>query len=223
MTEAEWLAFADPAPMLMFLRGRASKRKLRLFAVACCRRHPHLILDGDSRSAIEVAERLADGRATNAERRAAAAAVQASGLVRGGRTFSAASGAVRGSPFGAAQARSGYTRWLVVGGLGEPLPGSHTPAATQAIGREAHQQAVLLRDIFNNPFRPAAFDPHWRTADVLGLAHGIYEDRAFNRLPLLADALMDAGCADDQVIGHCRLEGPHARGCWVVDLALGKE
>jgi hypothetical protein len=81
----------------------------------------------------------------------------------------------------------------------------------------------MLRCIFGNPFRPVAFDPSWRTADAIGLARGIYEDRAFDRLPLLADALMDAGCPDEQVIGHCRSEGPHVRGCWVVDLVLGKE
>ena len=80
----------------------------------------------------------------------------------------------------------------------------------------------LLRDIFGNPFRPVAFDPRWRSADAVGLARGIYEDRAFDRLPLLADALMDAGCDDDQVISHCRSEGPHVRGCWVLDLVLDK-
>jgi hypothetical protein len=89
------------------------------------------------------------------------------------------------------------------------------------------ENAELLRrlahDIFGNPFQPSAFDPRWRTADAVGLARGIYEDRAFDRLPLLADALMDAGCADDQMVGHCRGDGPHARGCWVVDLVLGKE
>jgi hypothetical protein len=81
----------------------------------------------------------------------------------------------------------------------------------------------LLRCIFGNPFRVVSFDPRWRTEDVLGVARGIYEERAFDRLPLLADALMDAGCDDEQVLGHCRDEGPHARGCWVVDLVLGKE
>jgi hypothetical protein len=81
----------------------------------------------------------------------------------------------------------------------------------------------LAHDIFGNPFRPAAFDPRWRTPDTVGLARAIYEDRAFERMPLLADALMDAGCADEQVLGHCRGDGPHVRGCWVVDLVLGKE
>jgi hypothetical protein len=84
-------------------------------------------------------------------------------------------------------------------------------------------RSQLLRDIFGNPFRPVAFDSHWRTADVLGLARAIYDDRAFERMPILADALMDAGCENEEIINHCRGEGPHVRGCWVVDLILGKE
>jgi len=83
--------------------------------------------------------------------------------------------------------------------------------------------AIFLRDIFGNPFRPVAFDPRWRTADVVALTRGIYDDRAFERLPLLADALMDAGCADEALLAHCRSGGLHVRGRWVVDLALGKE
>ena len=105
---------------------------------------------------------------------------------------------------------------------------AHTAAgwARGAVGdgeSEERAQAALLLCLFGNPFRPAAFAPGWRTADVLGLARGIYADRAFDRLPLLADALMDAGCDSDDLLAHCRDEGPHARGCWVVDLLLGKE
>jgi hypothetical protein len=81
----------------------------------------------------------------------------------------------------------------------------------------------LLRDIFGNPFHPVIFDPRWRTADVVGLARGIYEERAFDRLPLLADALLDAGCDDEHLLAHVRGPGPHARGCWAVDLVLGKQ
>jgi hypothetical protein len=81
--------------------------------------------------------------------------------------------------------------------------------------------AALLRDIVGDPFRPATIDPRWRTADTVGLARGIYEDRAFDRLPLLADALMDAGCDSGTIVGHCHSIGLHTRGCWVVDLILG--
>lgn len=90
-------------------------------------------------------------------------------------------------------------------------------------GRDSGQLAALARDIFGNPFRPAGFSSRWRSADAMGVALAIYEDDAFERMPILADALMDAGCEDEQIIGHCRSEGPHARGCWVVDLVLAKE
>jgi hypothetical protein len=83
--------------------------------------------------------------------------------------------------------------------------------------------AAFLKGIFGNPFRPVAFDPRWRTADTVGLATGIYEDRAFDRLPLLADALMDVGCDNDELLEHCRVEGPHVRGCWLIDRVLGRE
>jgi hypothetical protein len=81
----------------------------------------------------------------------------------------------------------------------------------------------LLRDIFGDPFRTVAIDPLWLTSDVLALARGIYEDRAFDRMPILADALQDVGCANEVVLDHCRGLGPHVRGCWVVDLLLGQE
>jgi hypothetical protein len=82
--------------------------------------------------------------------------------------------------------------------------------------------ATLLRDIFGNPFRPVSFDPAWRMGNVLSLAQAIYDERAFERLPILADALEDAGCTNADVLGHCRGGGEHVRGCWVVDLVLGK-
>jgi hypothetical protein len=97
------------------------------------------------------------------------------------------------------------------------------------VGRPDHIRADheamrgFVLDILGHPFRPVAFDPRWRSADAVGLARGIYDERAFERMPLLADALMDAGCADEQVLAHCRSDGPHVRGCWVVDLVLGKE
>jgi hypothetical protein len=80
----------------------------------------------------------------------------------------------------------------------------------------------VLRDVVGNPFRPATFDPFWRTSTVRGLAEGIYADRAFDRMPILADALEDAGCDSADILTHCRGDGPHVRGCWVVDLILGK-
>ncbi|MCE9530059.1 MAG: hypothetical protein K8T89_02810 [Planctomycetes bacterium] len=72
------------------------------------------------------------------------------------------------------------------------------------------------------PFRLVTLDPHWITLTVTDIAQAIYNDRAFDRMPILADALMDAGCDNDEIIHHCRGPGPHVRGCWVVDLLLGK-
>ena len=81
----------------------------------------------------------------------------------------------------------------------------------------------LLNEISSSQANPVTFDPRWRTSDVVGLARAIYDDRAFERMPILSDALMDAGCENEEIIGHCRGDGPHVRGCWVVDLILGKE
>jgi hypothetical protein len=94
---------------------------------------------------------------------------------------------------------------------------AHSRAGTRPTPRE------LLLDVFGNPFRPVAVDPAWRTPDVITLAEGIYADRASDRMPILADALQDAGCDNEDVLSHCRGGGPHVRGCWVVDLVLGKE
>ena len=84
-------------------------------------------------------------------------------------------------------------------------------------------QADLLRDIFGNPFRPVAFDPTRRSEAAVEIAAGIYEDRAFERMPILAGALQDAGCDHPDILSHCREPGTHVRGCWAVDLVMGKE
>jgi hypothetical protein len=85
-------------------------------------------------------------------------------------------------------------------------------------------QANILRCLFGNPFRRVAFDPAWRTSDVMLLAQGISEERAFARMPILADALQEAGCDNEDILDHCRgATAAHVRGCWVVDLVLGKE
>lgn len=84
------------------------------------------------------------------------------------------------------------------------------------------QYAKVLREYFHNPFRPIAFDPSWRTSTAVALAQTMYDSREFGAMPILADALQDAGCEDDAILSHCRGDGPHVRGCWVVDLILRK-
>jgi hypothetical protein len=80
----------------------------------------------------------------------------------------------------------------------------------------------MLREIIGNPFRPIACVPSWRTSAVLALARAMYEDRRFDDMPLLADALEEAGCTEEAILKHCRDPGEHVRGCWVVDLILDK-
>jgi hypothetical protein len=94
---------------------------------------------------------------------------------------------------------------------------------TKAPQVELHAHACLVRCIFGNPFRPVVFAPSWRSETAVALAAGIYEERAFDRLPILADALEEAGCDHPDVLNHLRGPGPHARGCGVVDGVLGKE
>jgi hypothetical protein len=89
-------------------------------------------------------------------------------------------------------------------------------------GRQPPVQVDVLRDLFADRFRPVVLRPGWLTPTVLALAAGVYDDHAFDRLPILADALEEAGCDNRDVLDHCRGPGPHARGCWVVDLVLGK-
>jgi hypothetical protein len=84
-------------------------------------------------------------------------------------------------------------------------------------------QCNLLRCTFGNPFSPVTLDPAWRTPAVVQLARSLYEERRFEDMPVLADALEEAGCQDATVLEHCRGPGPHVRGCWVLDLLLGKE
>jgi hypothetical protein len=86
-------------------------------------------------------------------------------------------------------------------------------------------QADLLREIFGNPFRPTSIDPAWHTwngGTIPSLARAIYDEKAFDRLPILGDALEEAGCSDPEILDHCRREGGHVRGCWVLDLVLGR-
>lgn len=87
---------------------------------------------------------------------------------------------------------------------------------------ESEQFVTIFHDIFGNPFRPVTINPRWLTETVVALATGIYSERAFDRMPILADALEDAGCDHADILDHCRSNGPHVRGCWVVDLLLGK-
>jgi hypothetical protein len=207
------------------VRDQASERKLRLFACACCRRLSQLLAVEQNSNNVETAELFADGRATNSERRSAAKRgyVSADINLRWGECAAASALAVSGSR--AADQSSTAARYFAVAVVGIPqhIQGIANPAWQERFEQEGEPQAVLLRDIFGNPFRSMAFADMWRTETVGALARQMYESRDFSAMPILADALQDAGCDSADILDHCRGGGPHVRGCWVVDLVLGKE
>jgi hypothetical protein len=229
MNETEWLCSMDPTPMLEFLWGKASDRKLRLFACACCRRVWHLISNERSRTVVEVAERYADGLA-NPDALVAArnAAPFYEGHLQEGPIHifacDAASNVGLLNPWWAAAGAATETLaavrdapWIDNRSAPEDFIDAHGACVD-----ERNTQASLLREIVGNPFRPVATDPAWQTPTVLALAQEIYDDRTFDRLPFLADVLEEAGCGSAEILNHLRGPGPHVRGCWVVDAILGK-
>jgi hypothetical protein len=253
MTEAEWLACGDPTPMLDYLEvwAEASDRKLRLFSAGCCRRLWQYLDDELGRPAIEASERRADGEILADELRAGGrpmgdvADYHRIAEERGFRVevVTEAFDAVRRAmgPFDFPHVKGTAIHAAVIAG-GQALRNKANElflyelrfrdiqlkdkdrrTANRAKKAEKVTQATLLRDIFGNPFRPVAVDPVWLTSTVVALAEGTYQDRAFDRLPILADALQDAGCDNDDVLTHCRSDGPHVRGCWVVDLLTGRK
>jgi hypothetical protein len=197
-----------------------------LLAVALCRRIWDRFQYDDCREAVEAVERLADDPRVYDEDYAIAAEADAAmeRLQEGYARVHEAAPGPRGA-YLAATACGGM--WHDPDGL---IEGVAEVAAIAAAGdaegpaweAERRAQARLLHELFGNPFRPVAADRSWLTSDVVGLARAIYDDRAFDRLPSLADALQDAGCDQADVLAHCRGDGPHVRGCWVVDLLLGK-
>jgi len=214
MTEAEWLACTDPEPMLEFLRGKASERKMRLFACACCRRIWGVLEHPLGREAVEVAECYADRKETKNELSAASYAAALAG---------ADYGSINGlAVLAALSASADEDRALDAAGIAACVAPDDDD--------ERIAQCGLFRDIAGNPFRPVSLDPAWRTPTVRALAEAAYDDRILpagtldpDRLAVLADALEEAGCDNADILSHLRGPGPHVRGCWVVDLLLGKE
>jgi hypothetical protein len=201
MTEGQWLACPVAGPMLAFLRGKGHEPKLLRFVAACLRRHPRL-LASRPRRVLDVVERRAEGELVAPAEWTAACQL----------------------PFGACDAAAA---------IGDQASTAASRAAQEAgdhAGRawaaEQWRQADLLRCLFGNPFRPVAVDPvwlAWRERTVVRLAQAIDADHALDRLPILADALEEAGCTDAHVLGHCRGGGKHAPGCWVLNTLLGRE
>jgi hypothetical protein len=229
MTEAEWSACAEPVPVLEYLRGRAPDRKLRLFACACYSRLSGLGSNSVADSAIEVVERFAESRTEADELDRIAKAVSAAwgefdtrANLIGLAALAMARHATHPDAWRAARRILGSARFTIATTAFQAADNS-TAAYDQAERDEKAAQTTLLRDIFGNPFRPVAFSPSWRTDTAVSLARTMYVSRDFSAMPILADALQDAGCDSDDILDHCRGPGPHVRGCWVVDLVLGKE
>src|SRR5262249_35678037 len=163
--------------------------------------------------AVDVSDRFADGRASRAE---LAAAGQASGDADTELLYSRDDGWDQPEFFAACVAT-----WSAHAPQERDYPSMVAQLATAVVA--AQRVADYARDVFGNPFRPVSFGPRWRTPAAAGVASAVYDERAFDRLPVLADALEDAGCSDAEVLAHLRSVGPHVRGCWALDLALGKE
>jgi hypothetical protein len=244
LTEEQWLAGNEDWPLLRHLqqhclvsRMRGGKRRLRLYACACCRRAWHLFGERE-RTIVEVAERAADGRASRSE--LAEAEQSAMGVVEEATAQVRSLGAGTGPAAAEARMRMILAYALQAATSNRLSLAAGTPAMSvesalglwrQSQGGATSKQdelrpfADLLRDIFRNPFRDAlpfdraAFAP--KGSQVANIAQTIYEEQRWDDLPVLADALEEAGCADADLLGHCRAPRSHTRGCHVVDLCLG--
>jgi hypothetical protein len=209
VTEAEWLACENPRAMFDYLSGKEpSDRKLRLCACGCCRLIPEFMESNPDLAGLELTERDVDA-ALGAD---AFDDIDEQWDIRWYR---------RDGWNALARAIGSYRE--AAGDRGRSSELNEEVHDLERVRRES-KLAELIRCIFGNPFQPVAVDPAWLTSTVVALARGIYDDRAFDRMPILADALQDSGCDNDDVLNHCRDEkATHVRGCWVVDLVLGKQ
>ncbi len=267
MTEKQWLACADPEAMLKFLRGKASERKLRLFACACCERAQHLFDNPRCHSALATVRRAADGLADAAELVRHGDEAQAVVAVEGRKAIVAAFGEegwgrfeqerrlARTGPDPVADAAEStpvvQAAWAVADAA-RPVGGSYGPNVSRrvaeaiawgearawpngaaglgtrraawelALAAELAAHCNLLRDLFGGPFSPTVLAPAWRTPQARSVARAAYERRLFGNLPVLADALEEAGCTEEIILTHLRSPGPHVRGCWALDLVLSR-
>jgi hypothetical protein len=238
MTEEEWLVCAESEKMSDYLFGRVSERKLMLLGCACCERIPHPATTPCLRQVLGVAESVAEGRSDREKLVVVAKDTQNEQeqlhqdspeylLFTGITCVTCGAGFPKNNLFkiGLFNLTAAVAQWTVPDVNIDPDDwGVPQDERWRKVWRnEMRKQAVLVREIFGNPFRPVDLNPAWLTSTVVALATGIYQDRAFDRMPILADALQDAGCENDDILNHCRQLGDHVRGCWVVDLILGKE
>jgi hypothetical protein len=232
MTEAQWLACEDPGAMTIHVNDLgAAPRKFRLLSCAYCRRIWGLLTFPGSRELVELVERFADGRVGPGALALAhseyADALQ-SALRSGAQvTHSTAANAAGAAAWTDDQegTESAEGPWRVsdcAAAAAVDAEATDEGSASAIEAREYREMGRIVRDIFGDPFRPVTFSAEWRADTVLALARQMYDSRDFSAMPILADALQDEGCDSEDILAHCRVGGPHARGCWVVDLVLGR-
>jgi hypothetical protein len=224
MTNREWLDCRDVYQMLDFLEGKLSERKLRLLACAFCRVVWPSLSEPRSRAAVDAAEEYADGTIALTELGDAAL-----GAMAAADTFDMHLGdsyAVLRAAYACEVVSEPCLPFSIrhVGRtLGEVLEGF---LEDDAAGVAAEGVCCdLCRDLCTGLLWPAQVPQTWLAWEgglVSKLGQSIYEERAFERLPILADALTDAGCGDPKVLGHCREPGIHSRGCWLIDSLIRK-
>jgi hypothetical protein len=214
MTEAEWLACEDPQAMVAFALESMSARKRRLLSVARARMVWHLMTDGRSRDAVEVAERHADGAADE----------HALTVARDG-----ADGAQfdvwedRQNQVGTYKPEQWDASLWAYWAVDDAYDLNFEADMVARMGLRPAALAGLLRDLVRHPASPGGRllgEPPG--PDAGRMARHAYDARDWGVLPVLADALEEQGCADDALLSHMRSEGPHVRGCWALDLILGK-
>jgi len=208
MTEAEWMECEDFDQVWMSSAlEQVSHRRWRLYACACCRLIPEFMASAPDVECLILAEAEADGLWQSGVGEYPTDDWDIRWYRRDAHSIAhRAATAYRDFVWRSERSiRKSDVAWAAVQTLADrPL-------------------CELLRDVFGNPFRPATLAPAWRTSTVTSLASQMYESRDFGAMPILADALQDAGCDSDDILNHCRGDGPHVRGCWVVDLVLDKE
>lgn len=217
MTEAEWLTCDDAPPLMWHLKDQVTNRKWHLLAVSCWRRVWALLTEGD-RLGVEIAERFIEGEASEEEMKAA--------LNDQAPPYVGPASRIVAEPACSIITHTDDAQWVAKMSVENSMEVSTAFAQDEATActSEGSAQAALVRDIFGNPFRPVTFSPAWRTDTAVAIARQMYEFREFGAMPILADALQDAGCDNDDILSHCRdANQVHVRGCWVVDLVLGKE
>jgi hypothetical protein len=256
MTEQEWLQATDPQPMLEFLRGKVSDRKLRHWGCSCCEQIADLFPDETYSLAVQAAVRFADGSADADELQ------HYHQRVADGWPFrpSPLPDAVYAIQFRVMEAvcavssheriQLEYTVWFnaALALEGRRLEEVHADAADSVLVQwlEATSEynhdtegflrwadvdprlafVTMLHDIIGNPFRPISINSTWLTWHnglLMSMAQRMCDSRDFSDMPVLADALEEAGCNNADILQHCRQPGEHVRGCWLVDLILGKE